>query len=159
MEHIYYADTVPNAEEAAVDPADGLVLLSDDESDDEGAHGPSRGLSEETEVPTHRIRPRVRNILGLFGKENMEAYTEWLKLVKILVLLQPSSAAAERVFALLASMFSKKQRKSSTRRPSSAPLPAGCTSGDLHDKFPCDIDLCGYNAHTKCLFLIEKHRS
>ena len=98
MEHIYYADMVPNAEEAAVDPDDGLVVLSDDESDDEGAHGPSRGLSEETEVPTHRIRPRVRNILGLFGKE-------------ILVLLQPSSAAAERVFALLASMFSKKQRK------------------------------------------------
>ena len=92
MEHIYYADMVPNAEEAAVDPDDGLVLLSDDESDDEGAHGPSRGLSEETEVPAHRIRPRVRNILGLFGKENMEAYTEWLKLVKILVLLQPSSA-------------------------------------------------------------------
>jgi len=109
MEHIYYAD-MANAEEAAVDPDDGLVVL-DDESDDEGAHGPSRGLSEETEVPAHRFRPRMRNILGLFVKENMEAYTEWLKLVKILVLLQPSSSAAERVFALLASMFSKKQRK------------------------------------------------
>ena len=34
---------------------------------------------------------------------------EWMELVKILVLLQPSSAAAERVFSQLAGMFSKSQ--------------------------------------------------
>ena len=113
MEHIYYADMVPNAEEAAVDPDDGLVLLSDDESDDEGAHGPSRGLSEETEVPTHRIRPRVRNILGLFGKE-------------ILVLLQPSSAAAERVFVLLASMPVCSAKSSATSTVPEDPLRHHC---------------------------------
>ena len=146
MEHIYYADMVPNAEEAAVDPADGLVLLSDDESDDEGAHGPSRGLSEETEVPAHRIRPRVRNILGLFGKENMEADGGIHRVAQ--AGQDPCSAAAivggggagVCVACQYARMFSKKQRN---RRPSSAPLPAGCTSGDLHDKFSYKIDLCG----------------
>ena len=50
----------------------------------------------------------VRDFLKYFHLIR-EEFPEWLELVKILVLLQPSSAAAERVFSQLAGMFSKNQ--------------------------------------------------
>ena len=82
MEHIYYQD------ENAVEEEGGVYI-----------------------VAAERVSPQADSILELFAREEMQQYKAWQRLVKILVLLQPSSAAAERVFSLLTTMFSKKQRR------------------------------------------------
>jgi len=64
-------------------------------------------LEEEDVLPGRVILP-VRDFLKYFH-EIRDEFPEWMELVKILVLLQPSSAAAERVFSQLAGMFSKSQ--------------------------------------------------
>jgi hypothetical protein len=68
---------------------------------------------EQTEPDTDDVDPErvilpVKDFLKYFHLLR-EEFPEWLELVKILVLLQPSSAAAERVFSQLAGMFSKNQ--------------------------------------------------
>ena len=62
-------------------------------------------------VRADRVSARACDILALFANEEMLQYNAWRCLVEILVLLQPSSAAAERVFSLLTTLFSKAQRR------------------------------------------------
>ena len=85
MEHVYYQHET--AEDEAEDERDG-----------------------ECNVRADRMSARACDILALFAKEEMLQYKAWQGLVEILVLLQPSSAAAERVFSLLTTLFSKAQR-------------------------------------------------
>ena len=91
MEHVYYQHET--AEDKAEDEAEDVD-----------------GESGECNVRADRVSARACDILALFTKEEMLQYKAWRCLVEILVLLQPSSAAAERVFSLLTTLFSKAQR-------------------------------------------------
>ena len=77
MEHIYYQH------ETAEDEAENEAEDVDDERDGE------------CNVRVDRVSARACDILALFAKEEMLQYKAWQGLVEILVLLQPSSAAAE----------------------------------------------------------------
>jgi len=88
MEHVYYQHET-----------------AEDEAEDE-----AEDVDGECNVRADRVSARACDILALFAKEEMLQYKAWRDLVEILVLLQPSSAAAERVFSLLTTLFSKAQR-------------------------------------------------
>ena len=92
MEHVYYQHEL--AADAAADPA-----------------GQAEDVDGECNVRADRVSARACDILALFANEEMLQYNAWRCLVEILVLLQPSSAAAERVFSLLTTLFSKAQRR------------------------------------------------
>ena len=67
----------------------------------------------------------------------MLQYKAWGDLVEILVLLQPSSAAAERVFSLLTTLFSKAQRSTLQKFifTAIAQRMHDCTTGDRSDRW------------------------
>ena len=54
------------------------------------------------------VRPERRNYM-LFWNSKRQVLNPWYECVKVVALLQPSSAAAERVFAILRKQFSKYQ--------------------------------------------------
>ena len=76
----------------------------------ETAEDEAEDVDGECNVRADRVSARACDILALFTEEKMLQYKAWRCLVEILVLLQPSSAAAERVFSLLTTLFSKAQR-------------------------------------------------
>ena len=62
----------------------------------------------EEEVTSNRISLKIENYVQYYKDIEREC-PAWYELAKILVLYQPSSAAAERVFSMLARLFSKQQ--------------------------------------------------
>ena len=60
------------------------------------------------DIPASRIRAVEPFNVLYYYKQRKDKLPEWFKAAKLLVLLQPSSAAAERVFSLLEIFFSKK---------------------------------------------------
>ena len=62
----------------------------------------------EEEVTLNRISLKIENYVQYY-KDIKHECPAWYELAKILVLYQPSSAAAERVFSMLARLFSKQQ--------------------------------------------------
>ena len=63
---------------------------------------------DEKKVPHDRIKPHMKDLLTYYyGMRN--DFPTWYEFVSLLVLLQPSSAAAERVFSQLSGIFSKQQ--------------------------------------------------
>ena len=56
----------------------------------------------------NRISLKIENYVQYYKDIECECLA-WYELAKILVLYQPSSAAAERVFSMLARLFSKQQ--------------------------------------------------
>jgi len=66
--------------------------------------------TEEDDVQAERVVPDIESFYQYFVTLG-EGYKDWVNLVEVLVLLQPSSAAAERVFSQLAQMFTPQQMK------------------------------------------------
>lgn len=63
---------------------------------------------DEQVVPSAQVQPEEVFSVLYYLKQRKGKLPAWFKASKILVLLQPSSAAAERVFSLLEAFFSKK---------------------------------------------------
>ena len=96
---------VVDKQEVALEEEEVAGEEAEDEAEDEAEH-----VDGECNVRADRVSARACDILALFTEEKMLQYKAWRCLVEILVLLQPSSAAAERVFSLLTTLFSKAQR-------------------------------------------------
>ena len=71
-------------------------------------------ITEEDNVQAERVVPDVESFYQYFVDLG-EGYKDWVDFVEILVLLKPSSAAAERVFSQLAQMFTKQQMQLNQR--------------------------------------------
>ena len=66
--------------------------------------------TEEDDVQAERVLPDIESFYRYFVDLG-EGFGDWVNLVEVLVLLQLSSAAAERVFSQLAQMFTPQQMK------------------------------------------------
>ena len=66
--------------------------------------------TEEDDVQAERVVPDIESFYRYFVDLG-EGFEDWVNLVEVLVLLQPSSAAAERVFSQLSQMFTPQQMK------------------------------------------------
>ena len=79
---------------------------NDDDEEEEEEEEPT---SDAVFIPPDRVEEEPFSVLYYFkSKATKIKCTAWFKVAKILVLCQPSSAMAERVFSLLESYFPKK---------------------------------------------------
>jgi hypothetical protein len=72
-------------------------------------HGMANSVVREM-VPAKRVLSEPFSVLSYF-KQRKNKFPTWFAASKILALMQPSSAAAERVFSLLESFFGKMGRR------------------------------------------------
>ena len=96
-------------------PVGALLLQLPTEMESEGVASSAAAEDSTTTAPA---APQLLVDIDLLLQPELQAKTDfpaWFAAAKILVLLQPSSAAAERVFSLLEAMFGKKGCRGSSK--------------------------------------------